>query len=170
MSKPPILNNSRPVQQIEETPQQLQQQEQIRQEFQEELERKQSRNSSPQSQKPKSSHLQRTREAKIRIRIYKELQGITRIRRQQTLSILSQFISSISSIPIILSLISSHRRNRPLTVAGPSITQPIVHPTPRTREEPIQHIIPITEEDEQVIFVQETLVNQDNILENLIII
>ena len=48
---------------------------------------------------------------------------------------------------------SSHRRNRSLTVAGPSITQLIVHPTPRTREELVQYIIPIIKEEEQIISI-----------------
>ncbi|RHZ72727.1 hypothetical protein Glove_239g13 [Diversispora epigaea] len=50
------------------------------------------------------------------------------------------------------------RRNCPLTVVGPSQTQPIVNPTPRAREELVPHIIHITEEDKQVISAQEILV------------
>ncbi|RHZ43726.1 hypothetical protein Glove_876g1 [Diversispora epigaea] len=53
---------------------------------------------------------------------------------------------------------SPRRRNRPLTAAGPSQTQPIVNPTPRAREELVPHIIHITEEDKQVISAQEILV------------
>ena len=55
----------------------------------------------------------------------------------------------------------SRRRNRPLTVAGPSQAQPINNLTPRAREELVPHIITITEVTEQVISAQETPVIQD---------
>ncbi|RHZ89908.1 hypothetical protein Glove_9g341 [Diversispora epigaea] len=103
------------------------------------------RNSPPRSRGPKSPHPRRTREAKIRIRNYEEQQEQRRQRRQQTLPILQRFIPSTPSTRFL------HRRNRPLTVAGPSITQPIVHPTSRARGEPVQHIILISEKDKQVL-------------------
>ncbi|RHZ83036.1 hypothetical protein Glove_99g232 [Diversispora epigaea] len=89
------------------------------------------RNSPPRSRGPKSPYPRRTREAKIRIRNYEEQQEQRRQKRQQTLPILQRFIPSTPFTRLL------HRRNRPLTVAGPSITQPIVHPTPRARGEPV---------------------------------
>ncbi|RHZ75495.1 hypothetical protein Glove_213g20 [Diversispora epigaea] len=54
------------------------------------------------------------------------------------------------------------QRHRPLTVMGPFNNLTYSSPTPRTREEPFQYIIPITKEDEQVISARKTSVNQVN--------
>ncbi|RHZ90222.1 hypothetical protein Glove_2g62 [Diversispora epigaea] len=80
-----------------------------------------------------------------------ERKRIQRLREQQR--------QTRIDLPDFTLLTTSPRcRNRPLTVAGLSQTQPIVNPTPRAREELVPHIIHITEEDKQVISAQEILV------------